>query len=131
MGKAEPEVSLDLLEEGENQPAFTCRQVTKPANPFADSSKLKSFEERVWFSALLMGSRQRAKGDVPEPFQPPTLLRAACQDLCLAPSWGTWRFLGLCPNHGETNIDMSQCPREGVCCLCIALLAPTQMLAGS
>lgn len=41
--KTDPEVSLDLLEEGENQPAFTCRQVTKPANTFADSTELKSF----------------------------------------------------------------------------------------
>lgn len=78
-----------------------------------------------------MGSRQRAKGDVPEPFQPPTSLRAACQDLCLAPSWGTWGFLSLGPNRGETNIDTSQCSGEGVCCLCAALLAPTQLLAGS
>lgn len=41
--KTEPEVSLDFLEEGENQPAVTCRQGTKPANTFADSSKWKSF----------------------------------------------------------------------------------------
>lgn len=89
----------------------------------------KVFEERVQFSAFLMGSSQRAKGDVPELFQPPTLLKAACQSL--APSWGTWRFLGLGPNHGETNTGTSQCPREGICCPCRALLAPTQLLVGS
>lgn len=68
--------------------------------------------ERVQFSAFLMGSRQRAKGDVPQPFQPPTLLRAASQGFCLAPSWGTQGFLSA--NHGETNIDVSQQPWEGV-----------------
>lgn len=48
--------------------------------------------ERVQCSAFLMGSRRRAKGDVPQPFQPPTLPRAACQGFCLAPSGGTGDF---------------------------------------
>lgn len=81
--------------------------------------------DRVQFSSFLMGSRQRAKGDMPEPFQLPTLLRAACQQCCLATSWGTWRFLCLGPKHSETNVDMFQWPWEGVCCLCAALLTPT------
>lgn len=58
--KTEPEVSLDLLEEGENQPVFTCRQATKPAYTFADSTKLKSFHGQG--SVLFISDGKQAEG---------------------------------------------------------------------